>query len=81
FVAYQASAQAQARLNNLIFYGPLNRAAFKHIEPGVAAKLPTAPENIEKQYFVDLAYWQTKTSSGKTNAEVLVERWTKWVAS
>ncbi|MER9534222.1 ABC transporter substrate-binding protein, partial [Mesorhizobium sp. M0309] len=81
FVAYQASAQAQARLNNLIFYGPLNRAAFKYIEPKTAAKLPTAPENIEKQYFVDLAYWQAQSPSGKTNTEVLVERWIKWVAS
>ncbi|MER9651852.1 ABC transporter substrate-binding protein [Mesorhizobium sp. M0199] len=80
FVAYQATAQAQARLNNLIFYGPLNRAAFKYIEPGVAAKLPTAPENIDKQFFLDLAYWQALSPSGKTNAEVLVDRWTKWVA-
>ncbi|MER9651754.1 ABC transporter substrate-binding protein [Mesorhizobium sp. M0199] len=81
FVAYQATAQAQARLNNLIFYGPLNRAAFRYIEPGVAAKLPTAPENIDKQFFLDLAYWQALSPNGKTNTEVLVDRWTKWVAS
>ncbi|MER9852037.1 ABC transporter substrate-binding protein [Mesorhizobium sp. M0106] len=81
FVAYQASAQAQARLNNLIFYGPMNRAAFKYIEPRIAAQLPTAPENIDKQFFVDLAYWQVESPSGKTNTEVLVDRWTKWIAS
>lgn len=80
FMAYQASAQAQARLNNLIFNGPLNRAAFKYIESRVAARLPTAPENIDKQFFVDLAYWQALSSSGKTNAEVFSERWTKWIA-
>ncbi|TIM95478.1 MAG: ABC transporter substrate-binding protein [Mesorhizobium sp.] len=81
FVAYQATAQAQARLNNLIFYGPLNRAAFNYIEPSVAAKLPTAPENIDKQFFYDPAYWEAQSSSGKTNTEALVERWTQWVAS
>ncbi|MFB9264767.1 ABC transporter substrate-binding protein [Bradyrhizobium erythrophlei] len=80
FVAYQASAQAQARLNNLIFYGPLNRAAFKYIEPKIAAQLPTAPENIDKQFFVDLAYWGAQSPSGKTNTEVLVERWSNWAA-
>ncbi|MEK9282343.1 MULTISPECIES: ABC transporter substrate-binding protein [unclassified Bradyrhizobium] len=81
FVAYQATAQAQARLNNLIFYGPLNRAAFKYIEPKITAKLPTAPENIDRQFFRDLAYWGAQSSSGKSNIEVLVERWIKWVAS
>ncbi|TKV71676.1 ABC transporter substrate-binding protein [Bradyrhizobium elkanii] len=79
FVAYAATAQVQARLNNLIFYGPLNRAAFKYIEPKIAVRLPTAPENIEKQFFRDLAYWGAQSSSGKTNTEVLVERWTKWL--
>lgn len=81
FVAYQASAQAQARLNNLIFYGPFNRAAFKYIEPKVAARLPTAPENVDKQHFVNLAYWEALSPSGKTNSEVFNERWTKWSAS
>lgn len=81
FVAYTATAQAQARLNSIIFYGPLNRAAFKYIEPKVAARLPTAPEHIDKQFFFDLAYWNTQTPSGKTNTEVLVDRWTKWAAS
>lgn len=80
FVAYQASAQAQARLNNLIFYGPLNRGAFKYIEPRIAAQMPTALGNIDKQFFVDLAYWAALSPSGKTNTEVLIERWTKWVA-
>lgn len=80
FVAYQASAQAQARLNNLIFYGPLNRAAFKYIEPKTAATLPTAPENIDKQYFYDQAFWEAQSQSGKTNSEVLIERWEGWVA-
>ncbi|BAB52579.1 ABC transporter substrate-binding protein [Mesorhizobium japonicum] len=81
FAAYQASAQAQARLNNLIFYGPLNRAAFKYIEPKVAAQLPTAPDNLNKQYFANLEYWQTQSSSGKSNTDILVDRWAEWVAS
>ncbi|RUX26062.1 ABC transporter substrate-binding protein [Mesorhizobium sp. M2A.F.Ca.ET.042.01.1.1] len=80
FVAYQASAQAQARLNNLIFYGPFNRAAFKYIEPKVATKLPTAPENIDKQFFRDMGFWGAQTSSGKSNTDVLVERWINWAA-
>ncbi|RVB71420.1 ABC transporter substrate-binding protein, partial [Mesorhizobium sp. M6A.T.Cr.TU.014.01.1.1] len=80
FAAYQSSAEAQARLNNLIFYGPLNRAAFNHIEPKIASQLPTAPENIDKQFFRDLAYWEAQSPSGKTNLEVLIEGWTKWVA-
>ncbi|QQO23784.1 ABC transporter substrate-binding protein [Bradyrhizobium diazoefficiens] len=81
FVAYQATAQAQARLNNLIFYGPFNRAAFKYIDSKIAAQLPTAPENLDKQFFRNLEYWGAQSSSGKSNGEVLVERWTKWVAS
>ncbi|RVB71413.1 MULTISPECIES: hypothetical protein [unclassified Mesorhizobium] len=65
----------------LVFYGPLNRAAFNHIEPKIASQLPTAPENIDKQFFRDLAYWEAQSPSGKTNLEVLVERWIQWVAS
>ncbi|MCS3765619.1 MULTISPECIES: ABC transporter substrate-binding protein [Bradyrhizobium] len=79
FVAYQATAQAQARLNNLIFYGPFNRAAFKYIDPKIAPQLPTAPANLEKQFFTNLAFWGAQSAFGKTNAEVLIERWTKWL--
>ncbi|SCK08601.1 putative spermidine/putrescine transport system substrate-binding protein [Variovorax sp. HW608] len=81
FAAYMATAQAQARLHNIIFYGPMNRAAFKYIEPKVAALLPTSPANLEKQFFRDPAFWEAKNASGKTNTEVLVERWTKWAVS
>ncbi|MFB6452914.1 ABC transporter substrate-binding protein [Bradyrhizobium tunisiense] len=80
-VAYMSTAQTQARLNNLIFYGPLNRAAFKYIEPKLAAQLPTAPENINKQFFRNLAYWEAQAPSGKSNIEVLVERWVKWAVT
>jgi putative spermidine/putrescine transport system substrate-binding protein len=79
--AYMSSAQAQARLNNIIFYGPMNRAAFKHIDPKVAALLPTSPANLDKQFFRNPAFWEAKHASGKTNNEVLIERWTKWAVS
>ncbi|RUX26306.1 ABC transporter substrate-binding protein [Mesorhizobium sp. M2A.F.Ca.ET.042.01.1.1] len=81
FAAYASSAEAQARLNNLIFYGPFNRAAFKFIDPKIAANLPTGPGNIEKQFFRNIEFWEAVSPSGKTNTEVLVERWLKWVAA
>ncbi|WMY10893.1 ABC transporter substrate-binding protein [Paraburkholderia phenoliruptrix] len=81
FLAYSSKAEVQARLNSHIFYGPMNRAAFKHIDPKIASKLPTAPENLPKQFFRDLAFWEARTASGKTNTEILVDRWTKWVAA
>ncbi|MCS3765633.1 MULTISPECIES: ABC transporter substrate-binding protein [Bradyrhizobium] len=81
FVAYQATAQAQARLNSLMFYGPLNRAAFQYIDPKAVGLLSTAPANLEKQFFTNLAFWGGQSTSGKSNTEVLIERWTKWLVN
>ncbi len=81
FAAYSSTAEAQARLNSILFYGPLNSAAIDLMGADAASALPTAPQNLDKQFFRDLQFWAAMTDSGKTNSEILIDRWLAWVAS
>jgi putative spermidine/putrescine transport system substrate-binding protein len=79
FLAYASTAQSQARLNNVIFYGPFNRKAFDYIDPKVGETLPTAPANREKQFLRDYEWLEAIGPSRKTNVEIMIDRWVQWV--
>ena len=67
-------AANQAKLANLIAYAPTNPAAFAAIEPGVRPWLSTAPENVDKGFVIDAAYW-------RDNLKALQARWAAWKLS
>lgn len=79
FVAFASRARSQARFAELIAYGPTNSRAFEYIRPERAAILPTSPELRDRQVLVDFAWWSREPAPGKSNLQVVVERWEKWV--
>lgn len=64
----------QAKLANLIAYAPTNPAAFKSIDPAVQPWLSTAPDNLNKGFVINAAYW-------RDNLKTLQERWNTWKLS
>ena len=64
----------QAKLANLIAYAPTNPAAFKSIEAAVQPWLSTAPDNVDKGFVINAAFW-------RDNLRPLQERWAAWKLS
>jgi putative spermidine/putrescine transport system substrate-binding protein len=56
-VAKFISAPYQARLPQLITYGPVNTKAFDSLSPELKAKLPSSPENRAKALIIDPVWW------------------------
>ena len=71
FMNATADADNQALMANLLAYAPVNPAAFAKVEPDVVPWLATTPENVEKGFLIDAAYW-------RENLAELTERWTEW---
>jgi putative spermidine/putrescine transport system substrate-binding protein len=59
--------------------GPANRGAYRYLASDVAAKLPTAPQNLPKMILVNAKWWAQKDNSGKTNAERVADIWHQWI--
>ena len=68
---YASSPEPQALLTNMISYGPTNKLAFSKINSGVAKWLPSYPENLKKQLFLNASWWAK-------NYESLKEKWDEW---
>ncbi|MCP3472252.1 ABC transporter substrate-binding protein [Bradyrhizobium sp. CCGUVB1N3] len=81
FLAYASAASTQARLQSRMAYGPTNVNALHLMDQKVATQLPTAPGNIDKQFWRNDQWLNAIGSSGKSNRDTLIDRWTKWVAS
>lgn len=77
-LAYVARPQPQAEFARWIPYGPTNPKAYDFIEPELAKILPSYPEYRKKMFVKDESWWMTKTPSGKTNRELIVEKWEEW---
>ncbi|MDA9503993.1 spermidine/putrescine ABC transporter substrate-binding protein [Bradyrhizobium sp. CCBAU 11386] len=71
FIAFAASAQAQADLTRYIAYGPSNRDGMALIDPAILPHLPTAPEHMGIE--ADAAFWADKGND-------LRQRFTAWLA-
>jgi putative spermidine/putrescine transport system substrate-binding protein len=79
FIAFASQAKQQAAICSEQPFGPANKYAFKHMDPKVAAGLPTHPDNIGKQFFVNDAWWaETDPKSGKSWREQNIIMWNKW---
>lgn len=57
FIAFAIRPDRQAEQVRHIPYGPLRKAAFEHVRPGLAQRLPTAPENLDPSLKLDASFW------------------------
>lgn len=71
FINFAIKAKGQAELAKLVPYGPSNKRAWDYIDPDLAANLPTAPENLAKQFVLNNQWWL------RHEVEV-IKRWQSW---
>lgn len=71
FVAFAASAQAQADLTRYIAYSPANSDEMALVDPAILPHLPTAPDHMG--IAADPAFWADKGNDPR-------ERFTAWFA-
>jgi len=71
-LASMADAKLQGEYATIIGYPGLNLDATQHTDPKVVPYLPTSPEHLPKQFWVNLEWWAD-------NGTAVHERWARWM--
>ena len=72
FIAYANLSHRQATFATILPLGPVNPRAFGHMEPGVARRLNTHPDNLRQQVFLDAPWWAE-------HEEEVARRFARWL--
>lgn len=78
FVAFAMRAKPQAALGAMMFYGPTNKKAFEHLDEKTGRSLSTHPDNVDRQFVRNDRWYAEKAPDGRTNLEILIERWNRF---
>ena len=78
FIEFATRAKRQGAFSELIPYGPTNVAAFEYIKLETAKQLPTYPANLKKQFHRNEDWYAEAGPGGKSNLELIIERWNRW---
>ncbi|TIX46488.1 MAG: ABC transporter substrate-binding protein [Mesorhizobium sp.] len=79
FIEFATRADRQAAFAQLFPEGPSNRNAFKLIPEKLARKLPTHPDYMSTSVSMKGQWYSDVGPDGKSNIELLVQRWNEWV--
>jgi putative spermidine/putrescine transport system substrate-binding protein len=79
YIAFVTRPEQQAKLAELIPYGPTNSRAYQAISPERTAALPSAPALRQRQIVQDYEWWTNDAAPGKSNTKVAIELWEKWL--
>jgi putative spermidine/putrescine transport system substrate-binding protein len=71
FIAYSSRARVQAALSAKTLLGPPNLRAFDYLSPDRAKVLPSAPDNLKRQFLYNDEWW------GDHRGEIQ-KRWDQW---
>ena len=74
FIAFATRPDRQAEQARHVPYGPLRRAAFGHVDPELARRLPTAPQNLDLWLKLDAGFWMERREALERRFEVLMSR-------
>lgn len=72
FLSLMTEPKLQAIYANALGYPGLNPETSQYIDPKVLPVLPTAPDNLSKQFWISDAWWAKHGS-------VAIERWNGWM--
>jgi putative spermidine/putrescine transport system substrate-binding protein len=78
FLKFAMRPEVQAAMAQLQPLGPSNRRAFQYLNEDRGRQLPTHPENLERQIFINADFWAERDSSGVSNAERNAEYWRRF---
>ncbi len=70
-LASMADAKLQGEYASIIGYPGLNLEATQHTDPKIVPFLPTNPEHLRRQFWVNLEWWAD-------NGAAVQERWARW---
>jgi putative spermidine/putrescine transport system substrate-binding protein len=79
FIAFAMRADRLAKLCEMAALGPTNRDSARYLPVDFRASNPSAPENFKGLFRYNVDYWSAMTPSNKSNKEVFMERWNKWL--
>jgi putative spermidine/putrescine transport system substrate-binding protein len=71
-LAYMSDPKRQAIYANELGYPGLNLESIKYIEPAAAPHMPTHPDNLPKQFWLSVPWWDE-------NLEKAMDRWKQWL--
>ena len=74
FIAFATRPDRQAEQARHIPYGPLRKAAFGHVDPDLARRLPTAPEHLDVWLKLDAGFWLEHRETLDRRFEELLSR-------
>lgn len=80
FIEFASQPKRQAEFAQLITYAPTIPAAFDDIPADRKKLLVTAPGIVEKTVLQNTDYWSSVGAGDKTNEEIAIDRWQKWLA-
>ena len=72
FLALMTDPQRSAIYANALGYPGLNQDSMKFVDPKVLPHLPTAADNLKKQFWISDRWWAA-------NGSKAIERWNQWV--
>lgn len=81
FIKYVARPDVQAAFARLQPLGPSNRKAFELLDADRARQLPTYPQNLARQIWLDSTFWVQTDEHGVTNAERNAQMWRRFALS
>jgi putative spermidine/putrescine transport system substrate-binding protein len=81
-IAFYSEPRNQAAfINQYPAYGPVNTKSSEFLDPKITQYVATSPENAARLIWVDDDWWAKEDAAGKTNYELVLERWSKWVSA
>jgi putative spermidine/putrescine transport system substrate-binding protein len=78
FIEFASRPEVMAALCKTQLLGPVNKRAFEFMTPERAMLLPSYPDNLRKQIFLNPGWWAEVDTSGKSNLEKNQQRWSAW---
>lgn len=79
FLAFLGRPEVQAEFAKALSWGPTNGRAFETLPAELGQKLPTHPEILKTGFFRDEGWWVAKGADGRTNREMVLERWNRFL--
>ena len=79
FIEFASRAKQQAQMAEITKYAPSNVGAYKLIDPAIAKKLISFPDNTKNSFRLNGTWYAEAGPDGKTNTARLVERWNTWI--
>jgi putative spermidine/putrescine transport system substrate-binding protein len=73
FLDFASRPETGAAFASLVPFGPVNQRAFEFLEEEHRQRLPTSPEHLPLQFFINREWWFA-------NREAVTERFEEWLA-